>query len=70
MKLIRFGPAGDEKPGLYINEETILDLSGFGNDFDERFFEDDGLNRLQNWIDENRKNLVKIDTNYSMSSIL
>ena len=61
MKLIRFGPVGHEKPGLYINEETILDLSGFGKDFDERFFEGDGLNTLQNWIDENRKILIKIN---------
>ena len=59
MKLIRFGPAGHEKPGLYINEETTLDLSGFGKDFDEIFFEDDGLNRLQNWIDENKKIQIK-----------
>ena len=61
MKLIRFGPAGHEKPGLYINEETSLDLSGFGEDFDERFFEYNGLNRLQKWVDENRKNLIEIN---------
>ena len=61
MKLIRFGPAGHEKPGLYIDEDTILDLSGFGDDYDEGFFEDDGLIRLQNWIDQNKKSQIKIN---------
>ena len=50
MKLIRFGATGDEKPGLYIDKETILDLSGFGEDYNEEFFNNDGLNRLQNWV--------------------
>ncbi len=61
MKLIRFGPAGHEKPGLYIDEDTILDLSGFGEDYDEGFFEEDGLIRLQNWIDQNKKSQIKIN---------
>jgi len=61
LKLIRFGPAGHEKPGLYIDEDTILDLSGFGEDYDEGFFEDDGLIRLQNWIDQNKKSQIKIN---------
>ncbi|SVB26743.1 uncharacterized protein METZ01_LOCUS179597, partial [marine metagenome] len=61
MKLIRFGKAGHEKPGLYIDENTILDLSGFGEDYDEGFFEDDGLIRLQNWVDQNKKSQIKIN---------
>jgi hypothetical protein len=36
MKLLRFGEAGHEKPGVLINEE-ILDVSSFGEDFGERF---------------------------------
>ena len=61
MKLIRFGKAGHEKPGLYIDENTILDLSGFGEDYDEGFFEEDGLIRLQNWVDQNKKSQIKIN---------
>ena len=61
MKLIRFGPVGHEKPGLYINEETILDLSGFGEDYNEEFFNNDGLNRLQNWVEQNNKSLKTIN---------
>jgi|TARA_Y100000294_G_scaffold33237_1_gene28687 2-keto-4-pentenoate hydratase/2-oxohepta-3-ene-1,7-dioic acid hydratase in catechol pathway len=61
LKLIRFGKAGHEKPGLYIDENTILDLSGFGEDYDEGFFEEDGLIRLQNWVDQNKKSQIKIN---------
>ncbi len=28
MKLLRFGPAGAEKPGLMADDGTIRDLSG------------------------------------------
>ena len=61
MKLIRFGAIGDEKPGLYIDKETILDLSGFGEDYNEEFFNNDGLNRLQNWVKQNNKSLKAIN---------
>ena len=61
MKLIRFGATGDEKPGLYIDKETILDLSGFGEDYNEEFFNNDGLNRLQNWVKQNNKSLKTIN---------
>jgi 2-keto-4-pentenoate hydratase/2-oxohepta-3-ene-1,7-dioic acid hydratase in catechol pathway len=49
MKLLRFGPAGHEKPGLMMPDGTVLDASGFGEDYNERFFETDGLRRLQVW---------------------
>ena len=61
MKLIRFGAIGNEKPGLYIDKETILDLSGFGEDYNEEFFNNDGLNRLQNWVEQNNKSLKTIN---------
>ena len=49
MKLLRFGPSGREKPGLTMPDGTVLDASGFGEDYNERFFETDGLRRLQVW---------------------
>lgn len=45
MKLIRFGMPGEEKPGVIINE-NYFDVSSFIKDYDEQFFEDDGLNYL------------------------
>ncbi|HXJ21569.1 MAG TPA: fumarylacetoacetate hydrolase family protein [Polyangia bacterium] len=51
MKLFRFGPAGAEKPGLLVGEERV-DASGFGGDWDERFFAGDGLTRLAAWAQD------------------
>jgi 2-keto-4-pentenoate hydratase/2-oxohepta-3-ene-1,7-dioic acid hydratase in catechol pathway len=48
MKLFRFGPVGAEKPGIVQGEERV-DASGFGCDWDERFFGGDGLARLAAW---------------------
>jgi 2,4-diketo-3-deoxy-L-fuconate hydrolase len=52
MKLLRFGEPGTEKPGVLINNE-ILDVSAFGEDFGEKFFETDGIARLQEWLKKN-----------------
>lgn len=51
MKLIRFGAPGAEKPGIIDAKGTWRDLSAFGEDFDEAFFESDGLKRLNNWLE-------------------
>lgn len=45
MKLIRFGEPGHEKPGIIIND-ILYDVSAFGEDYNESFFEQDGLTRL------------------------
>ena len=50
MKLIRFGPAGAERPGVQLPDGRRIDVSAFGDDYDERFFGGDGLQRLASWI--------------------
>ena len=52
MKLIRFGAEGQEKPGLQLENKRI-DVSAFGEDYDEKFFGNNGLERLQEWLNEN-----------------
>jgi 2,4-didehydro-3-deoxy-L-rhamnonate hydrolase len=59
MKLLRFGDAGKEKPGVLLNDE-ILDVSSFGEDFGEKFFETDGLQRLRKWLQANVTTLPKV----------
>ena len=49
MKLIRFGPAGAEKPGLLTKDGVRVDVSAFGQDWDEAFLGADGLARLERW---------------------
>ena len=53
MKLIRFGEPGNEKPGIQLNDGTRLDVSSFGEDFGEDFFDTDGIGRLRTWLDSN-----------------
>jgi 2-keto-4-pentenoate hydratase/2-oxohepta-3-ene-1,7-dioic acid hydratase in catechol pathway len=53
MKLIRFGEPGREKPGVLLRDGARLDASGFGSDYDEAFFESDGLAALQHWVERN-----------------
>ncbi|WP_309992427.1 MULTISPECIES: fumarylacetoacetate hydrolase family protein [Dyadobacter] len=50
MKLFRFGPSGYEKPGVEYPDGRRLDVSEFGSDYNESFFETDGINRLKNWL--------------------
>ena len=52
MKLFRFGPADAEKPGVLLPDGARVDASGFGSDWDERFFAQgsDGMGRLARWV--------------------
>ena len=58
MKLIRFGELNKEKPGVVI-DDINYDVSAFGEDYDESFFENDGLNRLKKFIDNNKSSLPR-----------
>ena len=57
MKLIRKGQPGEESPGLLLNDGREIDASSFGEDYDEIFFETDGLKRLKAWFDKNKDDL-------------
>ena len=50
MKLIRFGEPGAEKPGV-LNDGKRLDLSGYFADWDRKFFNTGGLDRVQELLD-------------------
>jgi 2,4-didehydro-3-deoxy-L-rhamnonate hydrolase len=52
MKLIRFGPIGKEKPGIVLNDKWY-DVSSFVKDFDEAFFESNGMVNLEKISGEN-----------------
>lgn len=53
MRLIRFGEPGSEKPGIVTSSGLRLDVSGLGEDFDERFFATNGISRLKGWLNCN-----------------
>lgn len=50
VRLIRFGDPGAEKPGLILPDGARVDVSGFGEDYDEQFFATGGLKRLEDWM--------------------
>lgn len=60
MKLIRFGEPGQEKPGIQDENEKKLDCTSFGEDWNESFFTNGGLERLKTWLNINQKNLPEI----------
>jgi len=57
MKLLRFGPLGQEKPGLLDPDGNIRDLSGVISDFDARTLSPEGLSELAA-IDLSRLSIV------------
>ena len=59
MKLIRFGELNKEKTGIAIGD-VLYDTSAFGEDYNEHFFENDGIRRLQKFIDDNQTSLPEI----------
>ena len=67
MKLIRFGAAGKEKPGIYMND-AYYDASSFNEDYNETFFETDGLKRLEKFVSENKNSLQKLPADVRIGS--
>ena len=67
MKLIRFGEVNKEKTGIILNDE-YYDTSSFGEDYNEQFFESDGLNRLQKFIESNKEKLPGVSKDIRLGS--
>lgn len=59
MKLIRHGQLGKEKSGIVI-DDIYYDVSSFGEDYNELFFESNGLQRLKKYIANNKISLKKL----------
>jgi 2,4-diketo-3-deoxy-L-fuconate hydrolase len=65
MKLIRYGNVGKEKPGVIIND-AWFDVSEYITDYDEKFFENDGLLLLRKIISE--KTLKEVSRDFRLGS--
>ena len=66
MKLIRFGAEGKEKPGVIISEKRY-DVSSIVSDYNESFFENDGLETLKAAL-QNNPVLPEVDQNIRLGS--
>ncbi|OXA74040.1 ureidoglycolate lyase [Flavobacterium aquidurense] len=66
MKLIRFGEAGKEKPGILAGEKRF-DVSSIVTDYNETFFEENGLEKLKKALESNPV-LPEVDANVRLGS--
>lgn len=67
MKLIRFGLPGAEQPGV-VTAAGQFDVSAFGEDYGERFFETEGLQRLSSWWEQHGKDCPVIPAGTRLGS--
>lgn len=68
MKLIRFGEVGKEKPGIQLENGTKIDVSQFGEDYNEAFFETNGIERLKNWLKDNESKCASVSEGVRLGS--
>jgi len=67
MKLIRWGVTDQEKTGVIINDNWY-DTSAFGEDYNEQFFKDNGLERLADFVKANEGSLPEISKDTRLGS--
>jgi len=67
MKLIRWGSADQEKTGVIINDRWY-DTAAFGEDYNEQFFQTDGLNRLEEFLKTNEGTLPELSSETRLGS--
>ncbi|GAB3851516.1 fumarylacetoacetate hydrolase family protein [Hymenobacter terrigena] len=67
MKLIRYGQADQEKPGIILGDKRY-DVSGFGEDFNEAFFAKDGLSRLAAFVQAQAGRLPEVGADERLGS--
>ncbi|MBF9254919.1 fumarylacetoacetate hydrolase family protein [Pontibacter sp. 172403-2] len=59
MKLFRFGEPGQEKAGV-VHNDVQYDVSAFGEDYNEQFFQHNGLERLKSYVQQHKEQLPQI----------
>ena len=62
MKLIRFGAFGKEKSGIELSNGKRIDVSAFGQEYDEAFFGEGGLKKLDAWLNIHQGSCSEVDT--------
>ncbi len=67
MKLFRFGDIGQEKPGIIIDEKW-LNVSPYLQDYNEAFFENNGLEKLEELLVEIKNDLIEIPPSARIAS--
>lgn len=60
MKLTRYYDGDAVVPGVFASESKIYNCAAFGEDWDESFFENEGLNRLAGFLKAEGDSLPKV----------
>ena len=63
MKLFRFGPPEHEHPGVVLSSGQHIDVTHFGEDYDESFFASNGVERLTHWLESHGPNCPEVVAN-------
>jgi 2,4-didehydro-3-deoxy-L-rhamnonate hydrolase len=67
MKLIRWKKGDQILPGIVL-DNVYYGLASFAEDYNEKFFESGGLERLQTFLKENKTRLVKLDAGVKLAA--
>lgn len=60
MKLFRFGSPDHEHPGVVLPTGQHIDVTHFGEDYDESFFASNGPERLTHWLTAHAQNCPEV----------
>lgn len=70
IKLFRFGNDTNEKPGVLTADGKMLDVSAFGEDYNEKFFAGNSIIRLKEWLIRNGSNCPQVPSQTRMASCI
>ncbi len=68
LKLFRFGTFGNEKPGVVSSTGKHLDITAFREDYNEAFFQSNGLERLSAWLQGNESKCPELAAGFRFGS--
>jgi 2-keto-4-pentenoate hydratase/2-oxohepta-3-ene-1,7-dioic acid hydratase in catechol pathway len=68
IKLFRFGEVSNEKAGVITATGKHIDVSAFGEDYNEKFFASDGIARLQKWLEKNQSRCPEVPSSARIGS--
>ena len=70
MKLARYGAIGQEKPAVLTKNGNLIDVSAFTSDFDQNFFENDGMHNLKQWLSEHENSCTIVSSDQRLAAPL
>lgn len=70
MKLFRFGEPTNEKTGVILSDGKKIDVSAFGEDYNENFFATNGIERLSTWLSTNADSCPTVADDVRLASCI